>query len=135
MQQAPCLVHGFTWPGYRGAVLKPTEVAGRTFIPGLPSSNGNSVAFRRGHAAQERVWTQCGGPTYGHVYCFFFISVEYGSYGCANDSANIPFAAFMDESARAKRSIARIGSRILTKKVGSGYVWDELDRHRQQISF
>lgn len=105
-----------------GSSVQPTIVAGSLTHPDMPPSTGNSVSFVG--AAAQSACLHLNLPTQhtNTVYCSFLLKLTDLS-AVSTSPTNNPFAAFLDDPSALPNNIGRLGSRIVTKKVGtSGYV-------------
>jgi hypothetical protein len=104
-----------------GSSVQPTNVAGSLAYAGLPSSAGNSIAFVGAAAQDACLDLNVAAQHTATVYASFLLKIT-DITAVPTSAANNPFAAFIDDPTPSPNNIARLGSRIVTKKVGSGYV-------------
>lgn len=109
----------------RGAVtgsdVQPKIVEGNLTYPGLQPSTGNSVAFVGAAAQSACLNLDLPAQHTNMVYSSFLLKIT--DLAVVPESpANNPIAAFLDDPAALANSIGRLGSRLVTKKVGNGYV-------------
>jgi hypothetical protein len=107
---------GANFPG-----IQPTIVAGNLQYPGMTPSSGNSVSFGPASAMSACLNLNIFSNSPAPVYCSFLLKIT-DLTAVSTAAANNPFAAFLDDPAAIGNQIGRLGSRILTKKVGVGYV-------------
>ena len=92
--------------------------------PGLPASSGHSAAFvpANSMSACLDLNLPAGGQP-AMVYCSFLLKIT-SLTGVPTTAANNPFAAFVDDPTAPfyGNQINRLGTRVVTKKVGSGFV-------------
>ncbi|MEO5802309.1 MAG: immunoglobulin domain-containing protein [Verrucomicrobiota bacterium] len=103
-----------------GNPVEPRIAAGNLAYPGLPASSGNSVSFFSAVAMSARLnlnATQTNGVVY---YSFILKITDISAVSTA--ASNNFFAAFSDGTVAQINLLARAGTRVLTKKVGTGYV-------------
>lgn len=104
-----------------GSIIQPTIATGNLIYSNMPPSLGNSVSFVRGSNQSACVdMTLAVGHT-AAVYTSFLLKITDLS-AVPTFPTNNPIAAYGDDPAPQNGSIGRLGSRLLTKKVGSGYV-------------
>ena len=100
----------------------PLIASGSLSYAGLPASTGNSASFSP--AASTSACQDLNLPSGGQpamVFCSYLLKITDIS-AVPTTAANNPFAAFGDDPAQIPNQIGRLGTRVLTKKVGSGYV-------------
>jgi hypothetical protein len=109
----------------RGSVspgTTPLIASGDLTYLGLPSSTGNSASFSP--ASSTSACLELGTPAGGQpnmIFCSYMLKMTDIS-AVPTTAANNPFAAFGDDPSRIPNQIGRLGGRVLTKKVGSGFV-------------
>jgi hypothetical protein len=114
---------GNIWNGIGGNFpgAEPTIVAGNLTFPGLAPSAGNSVSFTGASSMGARLdLTTAVGAT-GTFYYSFLLKITDVSQ-VPTDPTNNPFAAFCDDPRAQAAQVQRLGSRLVTKRVGDGYV-------------
>ena len=109
----------------RGSVspgTTPLIASGSLSYPGLPASTGNSASFSpaASTSACQELNTPAGGQQ-AMIFCSYLLQIT-SIASVPTTAANNPFAAFGDDPSRIPNAIGRLGGRVLTKKVGSGYV-------------
>ena len=109
--------------GTNAGLTQPVIIAGNLSYPGLPASTGNSVSFVPANAANACI--DLNVPI-GHsetVYYSFLLKITDLS-AVSTSPTNNPIVAYLDDPSLTfpGNQVARLGSRLLTKKVGAGYV-------------
>lgn len=107
---------GGNFPG-----AQPTIAAGSLSYPGLPVSSGNSVSFVPANSMGARLNFNATITNGTRAYYSFILKITDIS-AVPTTSANNYFAAFSDGPAAQVQQLARAGTRLLTKRVDSGYV-------------
>ncbi|HVM48324.1 MAG TPA: immunoglobulin domain-containing protein [Candidatus Acidoferrum sp.] len=100
----------------------PLIVAGSLSYPGLPASTGNSASFAP--ASSTSACLDLSEPAGGQpntVYASFLLKITDISV-VPTTAANNAFVGFIDDPSHSGNQIQRLGTRVLAKKVGSGYV-------------
>ena len=108
---------GNSFPG-----TTPLIASGSLSYPGLPASTGNSASFSP--ASSTSACLELNTPLGGQqalIFCSYMLKITDISL-VLTTPANNPFAAFGDDPSRIPNQIGRLGGRLLTKKVGSGFV-------------
>jgi hypothetical protein len=101
---------------------QPTNVSGSLSYPGLPASTGNSVSFTGISAQNTCLDLNVAANQTPTVYASFLLKVT-DVTAVSTTAVNNPLAAFGDDpTPNAGAQIGRLGTRLLTKKVGAGYV-------------
>jgi hypothetical protein len=101
---------------------QPLIVSGNLSYLGLPSSTGNSVSFVPASSQNTCLDLNLPSNQSTPVYASFLLKIT-DLTAVATTAANNPFVAFGDDpTPNPGAQIARLGARVLTKKVGSGYV-------------
>jgi hypothetical protein len=114
---SPWYSRGANFPG-----ATPLMVADNLSYPGLPASTGNSVSFVPALATSACLdLNQPVGGQPEMVFCSFLLKIIDLS-AVPTSPVNNPFAAFGDDPAHIGNQIGRLGCRVLTKKVGTGFV-------------
>jgi len=98
-------------------------VAGNLSYPGLPASTGNSVSVAPASSMSACLELNLPVGQPDMVYCSFLLKIT-DLTAVPTSAANNPIAAFVDDPSRSftANQIGRLGSRLLTKTVGTGYV-------------
>jgi hypothetical protein len=102
--------------------VTPLIASGSLSYPGLPASTGNSASFAP--ASSSSACLELNEPAGGQpnmIFSSFLLKVT-DITAVPTAPANNPFAAFGDDPSRLPNQIGRLGGRVLTKKVGSGFV-------------
>jgi hypothetical protein len=101
--------------------IEPTIALGNLTYPNLPPPTGNSVAFYSAAAKGARLNLAGVITSANKAYYSYILRIT--------DISNVPtyatnnyFAAFSDGTAAQPNLLARAGTRVLTKKVGAGFV-------------
>src|SRR5438105_2741864 len=101
--------------------VEPTVLAGSLTYAGLPPSTGNSAGFYSAVAKGARL--NLNGPITSANKAFYSYILK------ITDISNVPttaannyFAGLSDTTVAQSAALARVGSRVLTKKVGASYV-------------
>lgn len=101
---------------------QPLVVSGSLSYPGLPASTGNSVSFVPVSGQNTCLDLNLASGQPNTVYASFLLKIT-DLTAVPATAANNPLAAFGDDpSPSYQAQIARLGTRVLTKKVGGGYV-------------
>jgi len=118
----PWYARGTNFPS-GGPWTQPVIVAGNLSYPNLPASTGNSVSFAP--AASMSACLDLNLPTAqpAMVYASFLLKIT-DLASVPTTAANNPFAAFADDPSLTftANQIGRLGTRLVTKKVGDAYV-------------
>lgn len=109
--------------GTNFGLTQPVIVAGNLNYSGLPGSTGNSVACAPADASSACVDLNLPAQHTETVYYSFLLKITDLS-AVPVYATNNPIAAFLDDPGLnfSGARIARLGSRLVTKKVGAGYV-------------
>jgi hypothetical protein len=121
-QYNPALFNAWYQRGSVSPGTTPLIASGSLSYPGLPASTGNSASF--GPAASTSACLELNEPANtqsGMIFCSYMLKLTDISL-VPTTPANNPFAAFGDDPSRLPNSIGRLGGRVVTKKVGSGFV-------------
>src|SRR6266576_6229179 len=100
----------------------PLIVSGSLSYPGLPASTGNSASFVP--ALSTSACLDLNEPAGGQpamIFCSFLLKITDLS-AVPSSPTNNPFAAFGDDPSQIPNQIGRLGCRVVTKKIGSGFV-------------
>jgi Immunoglobulin I-set domain/Immunoglobulin domain len=116
-------VSGNTWNSLGGNFpgIEPMIVAGNLSYSNMPSGSGNSVSFAPSSTMSARLNFNATVTTGGRAYYSFLLKITDIS-AVPTTAANNYFVCFSDGSAGQVQQLARAGTRLLTKKSGSGYV-------------
>ncbi len=119
----PWYARGASFPA-GGPTTQPMVVAGNLSYPGLPASTGNSVSFAPANSMSACLDLNlpAGGQPAVVYYSFLLKLTDLSNV--PTYATNNPFAAFADDPSLSfsANQIGRLGTRLLTKKVGSGFV-------------
>ena len=107
---------GGNFPG-----AEPMIASGSLSYPNLPSSIGNSVTFVPAASMGDRLNFNGTIPYTNRAYYSYTLKITDLS-AVPTTAANNFFAGFSDGSAGQVQQVARVGTRVVTKKVGDGYV-------------
>src|SRR6185436_3422400 len=99
---------------------EPTIVAGNLSYPALPASTGNSVAFFSTNAMGARLDLHTNGAS--GVYYYSYLLQLTDITAVPTTAINNAFAGFSDTAGGQPQQLGRMGTRVLTKQSGSGYV-------------
>ena len=118
----PWYARGTNFPA-GGPWTQPMIAAGNLSYPSLPASTGNSVSFAPAASMSACVDLNLLANQPAMVYASFLLKITDIS-SVPTTAANNPFAAFVDDPSLSftGSQIGRLGTRLLTKKVGSGFV-------------
>ena len=114
----PWFLRGSTFPG-----AQPTIAAGSLSYPQFAPSSGNSVSIVPANSMSACIDMNVAiGHTDTAYYSFLLQITDLSAV--PNYATNNPIAAFLDDPSLGNTTaqIGRLGSRLLTKKVGAGYV-------------
>lgn len=121
-QVNPTLFSAWYPRGTNFGSTQPLIVSGNLNYPGLPASTGNSVSFVPVSGQNTALDLNLASGQANPVYASFFLKIT-DLAAVPTTAANNPIVAFGDDpSPSYQAQIARLGTRVLTKKVGSGYV-------------
>jgi hypothetical protein len=118
----PALFNAWYQRGVGFGSVTPLIASGSLSYPGLPASTGNSASFAP--ASSSSACLELNEPAGGQpamVFCSYLLQIT-DITAVPTTAANNPFAAYGDDPSRIPNQIGRLGTRVLTKKVGSGYV-------------
>lgn len=109
--------------GTNFGLTQPTIVSGNLSYAGLPTSPGNSIAFAPANASSACIDLNLPAQHTETVYYSFLLKIMDLS-AVPTYATNNPIAAFLDDPSLSfsQAQIGRLGSRLVTKKVGDGYV-------------
>ncbi|MDB6122213.1 MAG: hypothetical protein JWQ71_1206 [Pedosphaera sp.] len=115
-------VSGNAWNSLGGNFpgIEPMIVAGNLSYSNMPSGSGNSVSFAPSATMSARLNFNATVTTGGRAYYSFLLKITDIS-AVPTTAANNYFVCFSDGSAGQVQQLARAGTRLLTKKSGSGY--------------
>lgn len=101
-----------------GNPIEPKIIEGNLSYPNLPPPTGNGVAFYSAVAMSARLNLNgvIVGPAAKAYYSFILKITDISNVPTTNN--NNPFAGFSDTTAAQANNLARVGTRVLTKKVG-----------------
>jgi hypothetical protein len=99
---------------------EPTIVAGNLSYPGVPASTGNSVSFVPAPAMGARLDLRTNGNSGAFYYSYILKITDISAVPTTN--ANNAFAGFSDTVGAQPQQLARLGTRVVTKQSGAGYV-------------
>jgi hypothetical protein len=120
-QNNPTLFSAWYTRGTNAGTVQPVISAGNLSYPDLPVSTGNSVSFVPANAASACIDLNLTATHTLPVYYSFILKITDLS-GVTTTPTNNPICGYLDDPTPQGGQIARIGSRLVTKKVGSGYV-------------
>jgi len=107
--------------GTNVGTVQPTITAGNLTYPDLPQFSGNSISFVPVSAASACLDLNLPAIHTLPVYYSFLLKITDLS-AVTTTATNNPICAYLDDPAPQGGQINRLGSRLVTKKVGSGYV-------------
>jgi len=107
--------------GTNVGTVQPTITTGNLTFPDLPRSTGNSISFVPANAASACLDLNLPATHTLPVYYSFLLKITDIS-AVTTAPTNNPICGYLDDPTPQGGQIARIGSRLVTKKVGSGYV-------------
>jgi len=100
---------------------QPTNVAGNLSYTNLPPSSGHSVNFVPAANQSARLNFGATIPNSTRAYYSYLLKIT-DLTAVPTTAANNFFAGFSDGSVAQPQQLARVGTRVLTKKSGAGYV-------------
>jgi len=110
------------WPLKLSADPKGTPLPSTTSESSTTASTGNSLSFVPASSQNTCLDLNLPSNQSNPVYASFLLKIT-DLTAVPTTAANNPFAAFGDDpTPNPGAQIARLGARVLTKKVGSGYV-------------
>ncbi len=118
--QTNALLQGWGSLGGNFPGPQPTIVSGNLSYPGLPTSQGNSVSFVAATNMGARLDLQTNGSSGTFYYSLILQITDISSVPTTN--ANNAFAGFSDTAGGQVQQLARLGTRVLTKRVNNGFV-------------
>ncbi len=109
--------------GGNSGTTQPTIVSGNLVYGNMPAATGNSVSFAPANSMSACMDLNLASGHTNAVYASFLLKINDLS-AVASVATNNPLAAFGDDPSLAftANQIGRLGSRLLTKRVGEGYV-------------
>jgi hypothetical protein len=108
---------GSAFPG-----TTPLIASGSLSYAGLPASTGNSASFSPANSTSACLeLNEPAGGQPAMIFVSYLLKIT-DITSVPTTAANNPFAAFGDDPSRISNQIGRLGCRVLTKKVGTGFV-------------
>lgn len=144
--QTNALLQGWGSLGGNFPGPQPVIDAANLSYPGLPTSQGNSVSFVAATNMGARLDLQTNGNSGTFYYSYLLKITDVSTVPTTN--ANNAFAGFSDTAGAQPQQLARLGTRVVTKRLNNGfviglarnnvvadYVYDTVERNVNDVLF